>query len=194
MSQEQQKDKETERIALQKWILGIVSLSLLCGALAIIPLHAQNHGDHQQQSSQLVEDVRNATRRFIDVTAATQAGYDAAFGCVSGPDHGAMGIHYVNLDLVKKNELSIDYPQALIYEPIGNKRELVGVEYIVDATTWLKNNKGVTPALDGQDFQFVGSPNRFNLDPFFELHVWAWRDNPQGAYVDWNNHVSCEGE
>jgi hypothetical protein len=30
------------------------------------------------------------------------------------------------------------------------------------------------------------------LNPFFELHVWAWRDNPQGAFVDWNNQVSCE--
>jgi hypothetical protein len=59
---------------------------------------------------------------------------------------------------------------------------------------WLKDHDGATPALDGQDFQLVGSPNRFNLDPFFELHVWAWRENPQGAYVDWNNHVSCEGE
>ena len=30
------------------------------------------------------------------------------------------------------------------------------------------------------------------LDPFFELHVWAWRDNPLGAFVDWNNAVTCE--
>ena len=59
---------------------------------------------------------------------------------------------------------------------------------------WLKDHDGATPSLDGQDFQLVGSPNRFALDPFFELHVWAWRENPQGAYVDWNNHVSCEGE
>ena len=28
----------------------------------------------------------------------------------------------------------------------------------------------------------------------FELHVWAWRDNPNGAFVDWNNKVSCEGK
>jgi len=48
--------------------------------------------------------------------------------------------------------------------------------------------------LDDEDFQFVDAPNRFNLPPFFELHVWAWRDNPQGAFVDWNNRVSCEGE
>jgi hypothetical protein len=40
----------------------------------------------------------------------------------------------------------------------------------------------------------VGSPNRYNLAPFFELHVWAWRDNPNGAFVDWNNRVSCEGQ
>jgi hypothetical protein len=66
------------------------------------------------------------------------------------------------------------------------------VEYIVDAATWLANNNNVPPSLDGQDFQFVGSPNRFGLDPFFELHVWAWRDNPQGAFVDWNNAVTCE--
>jgi hypothetical protein len=28
----------------------------------------------------------------------------------------------------------------LIYEPVGNKRRLAGVEHIVDAATWLKNN------------------------------------------------------
>jgi len=37
------------------------------------------------------------------------------------------------------------------------------------------------PALDGQDFEFVAAPNRFHLADFFEPHVWAWRDNPQGA-------------
>ena len=105
-----------------------------------------------------------------------------------------MGIHYVNGALVQKNELDIEHPQALIYEPVENKRQLVGVEYIVDAKTWLKNHDKQPPSLDGQDFQFVAAPNRFGLADFFELHVWAWRENPQGAYVDWNNHVSCEGE
>jgi hypothetical protein len=27
--------------------------------------------------------------------------------------------------------------------------------------------------------------------PFFELHVWAWRENPQGPFADWNDHVTC---
>jgi len=181
--------------AVHRWLVRILNVTLLCAAITINPLHAQIHADHQQQqNSKLVEDVRRALGQFTDVNNAGPAGYEPAFGCVTGPDHGAMGIHYVNGTLVKKNELEIEYPQALIYEPVGNKRQLVGVEYIVDAKKWLKDHDNSTPSLDGQDFQFVGAPNRFNLDPFFELHVWAWRDNPQGAFVDWNNHVSCEGE
>jgi len=23
-------------------------------------------------------------------------------------------------------------------------------------------------------------------------HVWAWQDNPDGMFVDWNPRVSCE--
>jgi hypothetical protein len=69
----------------------------------------------------------------------------------------------------------------------------MGAEYIVDATTWLASHDG-PPMLEGQAFQFVNSPNRYHLDPFFELHVWAWRDNPNGAFVDWNDEVSCEGQ
>lgn len=31
------------------------------------------------------------------------------------------------------------------------------------------------------------------LPRFDERHVWAWRDNPRGAFVDWTTRVSCEG-
>jgi hypothetical protein len=88
-------------------------------------------------------------------------------------------------------ELNADQPQALIYEPEGNRLRLVGVEYILDATTWLKSHP-TPPVLEGQVFQLVAAPNRFNLPTFFELHVWAWRNNPLGAFVDWNTRVSCE--
>lgn len=172
----------------------LVCFGLLGGAVSLVPLFAQDftHSGHEAPA-QLVQDVRDATRQFLDVNNAGPAGYEPAFGCVTGPDHGAMGIHYVNGTLVGDGEINVKYPEALIYEPEeGNKRRLVGVEYIVDAATWLKNHNNVPPSLEGQDFQFVGAPNRFNLDPFFELHVWAWRDNPQGAFVDWNNNVTCE--
>jgi len=158
------------------------------------PIVATGQDDHQHSApARLVQIVREATRQFLDVNSAGAAGYGPAFGCVSGPDHGAMGIHYVNGPLVIDGEIDATRPEALIYEPTGSRRRLVGVEYIVDAQTWLSNHDG-PPVLEGQLFQFVGSPNRYNLAPFFELHVWAWRDNPNGAFVDWNNNVSCEGQ
>jgi hypothetical protein len=177
--------------------VSILGLGFFAAATAVpyaAPLFAQNPGHQESHSpSQLVEDVRNATRQFLDVNNAGPAGYGPAFGCVSGPDHGAMGIHYVNGDLVKDGKIEKETPEALIYEPVGGgKLRLVGVEYIVDAATYLKNNNNTPPQLDGQAFQLVASPNRFGLDPFFELHVWAWRENPQGAFVDWNNNVTCE--
>lgn len=174
---------------------GVLSMFVL-GVIASVAPAAAQEMDHAMHAApaKLVQDVRQATRPFLDVNNAGLAGYGPAFGCVTGPDHGAMGIHYVNGALVGDGELDVMHPEALIYEPAGDKRRLVGVEYIVDAATWLRNHNKTPPTLDGQDFQFVGAPNRFNLAPFFELHVWAWRENPQGAFVDWNNQVTCEHE
>ena len=83
---------------------------------------------------------------------------------------------------------------AYNYEFSHGRARLVGVEFIVDAATWLANH-GSAPVLEGQSFQLVDSPNRYGIPaPFFELHVWAWRDNPSGAFVDWNDRVTCEGQ
>jgi hypothetical protein len=168
-------------------------LALLTIFVIVVPfLYAQetlqHAADHEHKSpALLVLQVRDATRQFINVNNATAAGYGPFLGCVTGPDHGAMGIHYVNGALLGETQLDVSKPQALIYEPVNGKLRLVGVEFIVDATTWLAGNGNTPPVLDGQVFQFVGAPNRFNIPSFFELHVWAWRDNPQGAFVDWNN-------
>src|SRR5689334_6440702 len=75
------------------------------------------HSAHEHASPpRLVEIVRNATRRFIDVNAATNADYHPFLGCVSGPDHGAMGVHYVNGGLVGDGQIDAYQPEALIYE------------------------------------------------------------------------------
>lgn len=171
-------------------------LLLLGSLVTAAPVVAQVSPHTGHAPAQLVRDVRDATRQFINVNNLP-SGYQPLFGCVSGSDHGAMGIHYVNLGLVGDGKIDLSQPEAIIYEPVGNARRLVGVEYIVDAPTWLADpaNQGLPPQLDGQAFQLVGVPNRFGIpSPFFELHVWAWRDNPQGAFVDWNNQVTCEAQ
>jgi len=179
----------------------ILRLALLGSFVTAAPLlatandSAQGHADHKQaDSAKLVQIVRNATRQFLDVNNAAAAGYGPFLGCVSGPDHGAMGVHYVNGGLVGDGEIDASHPEALIYETRNGETKLVGVEFIVDAATWLANHNNTPPVLEGQVFNLVGSPNRYNLPPFFELHVWAWRHNPNGAFVDWNDHVSCAGQ
>lgn len=180
--------KKTATIAFHIPVLLVTLLALSSFALAQHEMQPAVQGDQ----SKLVQIVRNSTKQYLDIHNAIEAGYGPFLGCVSGSDHGAMGIHYVNPSLLN-GTIDATQPQALIYEPSNGQMKLVGVEFITDAATWLKNNSS-PPVLEGQVFLFVDSPNRFNIPSFFELHVWAWRDNPQGAFVDWNDHVTCAHE
>ncbi len=103
--------------------------------------------------------------------------------CVSGPDHGAMGVHYLLVDRLNNGVLNATQPEALIYEPMASGAlRLVGVEYIVLASIWQSQNPaGGTPALDGNLMNYVAAPNRYGLPAFYELHIWAWEDNPWEA-------------
>jgi hypothetical protein len=169
---------------------------LLAGILALASFafaRQKTQPEGQGDQSKLIEIVRNATKQYQEVSKATSAGYSPLFGCISGSDHGAMGIHYVNGSLLN-GTVEATQPQALIYEPLSNgDLKLVGVEFIVDAKTWLGTHSA-PPVLEGQVFLYVDAPNRYTIPAFFELHVWAWRENPQGPYVDWNDHVSCAGQ
>jgi hypothetical protein len=136
------------------------------------------------------ETVRQATAQFKDVHKAEAAGYALLHGCVSGPQEGAMGIHFANGGLVADNALDALHPEALLYEPKDGTLQLVAVEYIVIADAWNANHQA-PPVLRGQLFNYVGAPNRYGLPAFYELHVWAWKSNPAGVFADWNPNVSC---
>jgi galactokinase len=104
--------------------MNVPRLALLSSLVAATPLLAlgqqasQANHDHAAQAK-LVQIVREATRQFLDVNNAGPE-YAPAFGCVSGPDHGAMGIHYINGALVVDGEVDAAHPEALIYEPVGD--------------------------------------------------------------------------
>lgn len=154
-----------------------------------------SHADHVANSpSALVQAVRQATERFLDVNNVP-AEYGPVLGCVTGADEGAMGVHFVNPALLTNGTLDVTEPEALIYEFKNSAARLVGVEFIVLANVWHENHApNDPPVLEGQLLHFVDSPNRFGLPAHYELHVWAWRDNPKGAFVDWNTRVSCEAK
>jgi hypothetical protein len=136
-------------------------------------------------NSGLVEHVREISQDF---RRTPPPGYDEFPGCVSGPQQGAMGVHFVDGSAVD-GTLDVSHPEAFVYERRNGGLRLVAVEYIVPLAAWQEPHP---PVLEGQLFQFIDAPNRFGLPPFYELHVWAWRENPDGAFVDWNTLVSCE--
>jgi hypothetical protein len=147
--------------------------------------------DRPKGAAGLVQEVRLATREFRDVNAAIAAGYASLGSCVTGPERGAMGVHFANGALVGDGALDASRPELLLYEQRGGRLRLLGVEFLVIAADWHATN-AAPPVLLGQHFQYVGSPNRYGLPPFYELHVWAWRDNAFGMFVDWNPEVSCD--
>jgi hypothetical protein len=171
------------------------------GPAQVMGQDAHAHTAPQQQvvaqeeidAETLVKIVRRATERFTDVKVAQAEGYALQFGCVSGSDDGAMGLHYVNGALVGKGELDPTRPQIVIYEPLPNgEMKLIGADFLVLADDWNKKHPGTPPELMGQLFHLFESPNRFGLPAFYTLHVWAWKDNPNGAYVNWHPNVNCK--
>ena len=147
--------------------------------------------EQKNEPSALIKVVRESTDRFQNVSAAQAAGYYLQFGCVSGPDSGAMGMHFVNMALVTDGILDPTRPEIVIYEPQPNGRlRLIGADYLVLADAWNAAHSA-PPQLMGQLFHLFESPNRFGLPAFYSLHVWAWKDNPTGAFVNWHSNVSC---
>src|SRR3954470_3452594 len=181
-------------------ITGLAMLPIcasLLAAAAIQPDTAQKDSVQAAQfkrSAPLVEKVRRATARFRDVNDATAEQWIPGTPCVSGPNSGAMGVHFIQPSRVTDGILNADEPEALIYEPLpGGGFRLVGVEFIVLADDWARRHPDGSPAsLEGQLTNLVPAPNRYGLPSFYELHVWAWEHNPNGSFADWNTQVSCD--
>jgi hypothetical protein len=185
------------------------SLSFVCGtAIALVgaatvpapaqhaqlpaPMHVEPARDGRHPTGDLVKIVREATERFRDVKVAEAEGYALMFGCVSGPEWGAMGLHYVNLALVGDDRVDPTRPEIVIYEPLPNGRlRLIGADFLVFAGAWHAVNQA-TPQLGGQLMHLFESPNRYGLPDFYTLHVWAWKDNPMGTFSNWHSKVSCD--
>lgn len=162
-------------------------------ALTLLPLAGIALADTNED----VEKARAGTVGYHRVGSAEAAGYgrfvDAAgIACIAQPGLGAMGIHYVNGALVGDTILDPARPEALVYEPsrfFGQLR-LVAAEYIVFKAAWDAEHAS-PPSLFGTTFDFIPSPNRYGLPPFYALHAWIWRPNPAGMFMPWNSRVSC---
>jgi hypothetical protein len=185
---------------LQHSLLGLLAVSVcsLCASAQVGDSHTVTE-EHQHltasqnsQAGALLKIVRQSTARFKDAAVAEAEGYALQFGCVSGPDAGAMGLHFVNGALVASGVLDATRPQIVIYEPTADGRlRLIGADYLLFADAWNATHSA-PPQLMGQLFHLFEAPNRFGLPAFYTLHVWAWKPNPNGAFVNWHPNVACQ--
>jgi hypothetical protein len=156
------------------------------------PMTASNrHGPNPKESA-LVKAVQEATEQYKD-PSALGTDFVLTFGCVSGGDFGAMGLHFVNFPRVFDGKIEVAQPEIILYEPLpkGGVR-ITGADYLVLAADWDKEHPGSPPELMGQLFHLFEAPNRFGLPPFYTLHVWAWKRNPVGTFSNWNPDVKCD--
>jgi hypothetical protein len=184
-------------IAKEDSMKAMMTAAKMVGMLGLIgpmPSALAQNGPQQAEPLErmggIVRDVRQATRQFQDPRAAIAAGYESTRNCVSGPNGGAMGVHYVNEALITDGALDLQRPEVLVYEPVNGQLQLVAIEYFVIAEQWNAANAG-PPVLGGQLFNYVGEPNRLRNPAYYELHIWAWKRNPNDVFSDWNSRVSC---
>ena len=141
-------------------------------------------GDVDETVRRDIEQLRAATRSYQVIDSAVAAGYVRSVrDCLVHEHHGAMGYHHVNRGYVDA-VLDVSRPEILLYErsPDGQYR-LNGVEFILPYTHHVRDADA--PVLMGQTLR-----REDNLK-FWYLHVWAWNENPNGAFADFHPRVTC---
>jgi hypothetical protein len=165
-------------------------VAVVCGTTATVAQASNGHGP--------LDRVRHATARYHDLDVAQANGYglllDAdGIACIDMPGLGAMGVHYVNGDLVGDGRVVATRPEAMVYRPDRHGRlRLAAVEYVVFQSAWDATHNR-PPSLFGRRFDVTASPNRYGLPAFYSLHAWVWQRNPAGTFAMWNPRVTCAG-
>lgn len=148
---------------------------------------AFSHGDHAPLPGQQpvlnplatlqLEEVRQATARYLDVDAAVADGYVDIGAFVPG-----MGWHYLKSSMVD-GRFSATRPELLVYadDPCGGKRRLVAVEYAIPLELSKRAPQG-----------FAGHADRWDANDalgLWTLHAWIWEYNPDGVFAPFNSRV-----
>ncbi len=129
-----------------------------------------NYGLSLQTTWEL-QQARAATARYRDINNAIKDGYSNI-----NVDVPNMGHHFMKTSLVDAT-FDIRHPEILVYNGLdtGNP-ELIAVEYAVPLTF---------PKPEG----FTGSSDVWNSTsgfPFWLVHAWVWKYNPDGVF-NWTN-------
>lgn len=151
-------------------------------ALIVAACTSRNETTGPDSLQRSVESLRSLTRSYQTLTQAKAAGYNVKVTDCMSDTQGGMGYHFGNAAFIdgKVEELK---PEVVMYEPASDgELKIVGVEYVVPFDQWTAPNP---PQLFGRAFA------RNEMFKVWALHMWIWRDNPDGLFASWNPAVSC---
>jgi hypothetical protein len=173
------------------------SLAIVAGAFVLAacaeqpPTAAARHATSSARSvarvpvltSAALEALRRATDRYHRLDAAIADGFVFLHGCEVRPEGGPVGIVYIHPQRLFDGAIDPSLPDGLIYEPTATKGpRLVAAELAVPYTLWTLPQ---APTFLGTTFQ---REDEFGV---FGLHVWIWRNNPNGLFAESNPNVLC---
>ena len=146
-----------------------------------------------------VEAARAALERFKDPIVAVREGYFSTLGCIDFPGGttegenmnykaGAMGVHFLNPAYIGPT-LDPAKPQVLLYEYVGDSLRLTGAEWFMPVAV-----SSTPPTIFGQtlDGPMEGHAPILPAElHHWDLHVWMWKENPNGLFHATNGAVKC---
>ena len=151
--------------------------------MACLPFMLACNSDDDNSISpveQELQQLKNAVMQYQDFALAEADGFIDVSGFV--PNMGHHFLHPQRFD----NQFVLLEPEILLYNPTANGTwELLGVEYAVPVEDL--ENPGTPPQ------GFTGTEDTWTLNTAlsqWQLHVWLFKDNPDGIFNEHNSQVT----
>jgi len=168
-------------------------------APSVATAQVKQQGKADGGNATAIAAVKAALDKYKDPIAAVRDGYFSTVGCIDfpagGSEHGsmeykpgAMGVHFLNPALIGP-KLDSTKPQVLLYEPVGDQLVLTGAEWFVPTAV-----SKTPPSVLGHQLMgpMEGHPPILPAElHHWDLHVWLYKDNPNGMYSPTNSAVKC---
>ena len=191
-----------KRSAAAVALLVLLAVALMSSLKTVV--HAGPTGECSGDCQEQLTSARAATAQYHNESKAFADGFISTFECVSVPGLGAMGVHYVNPARMMDINVDATQPEALLYirQDDGSMR-LVGMEYVAPVLSngipWFGGPNNPPPVIDNPAPTLFGRtfdgpmPGHEPGQPWhYDLHVWAWRDNPYGLFFPFNPKLRCQ--
>lgn len=157
------------------------SAVLLILSLTLLNCSDDDDSTHLAQWRLEVNQLKEATKKYVDINVATNEGFFDASGFVPN-----MGHHYLLPERVD-GTFDLEKPEIILYAPDSNgKMQFVAVEYVAPITDL--DNPGTPP--EG----FTGDSDQWEINTGlsqWQLHVWIMKENPDGIFAPFNPTIGA---